>query len=76
MLKNIAYRVEKETALIRQQLTHQEIQGRFMVIQAESAPQLPAEYEWVEAGELSKRPFPRFIRLFLDEYDLLPEKKG
>lgn len=75
MLKNIAYSVEKETALMRQQLTHQEIQGRFMVIQAESEPHLPAEYEWVEAGELNSRPFPRFIRVFLDEYNLAPGKK-
>ncbi len=53
-----------------QLLTHQQISGRFLIIQPTDIPEIPDGYRWVDLDELPSIPFPRHIRQFLDQHPL------
>jgi A/G-specific adenine glycosylase len=57
------------SGIYRQQLTHQTIHGRFILLKAKNALSLEA-YKPVTYKELTKLPFPKFITAYLTENDL------
>lgn len=51
-----------------QQLTHQQIRGRFLHLRLDKAlPGLPETYRWVTKKELEHLAFPRFVLAYLQE---------
>ncbi len=51
----------------RQLLTHQEINGRFVLIEAAGQETPPDGYRWVAREDLDTIPFPKFIASYLSE---------
>ena len=55
------------SAEFRQQLTHQEIRGRFLRLNLTRKPaKTPPGYSWVSWRELIDLPFPRYINAWLE----------
>jgi A/G-specific adenine glycosylase len=56
----------------RQQLTHQTISGRFIVVTVPSLPPGLKDYEQVKWKNISKYAFPRFITAYLQKAAIVP----
>ena len=59
--------IEHISAPQSQQLTHQRINGRFLVIKLSSAATFPGNYKLVKKSRLSDYAFPKFINSFLEK---------
>jgi A/G-specific adenine glycosylase len=66
---NIPYTIQHTSQLYKQQLTHQTLQGRFISIRADEAPDLPG-YEAVSPAKMDKLAFPKFITHYLTDKKL------
>lgn len=51
---------------IKQQLTHQKVNGQFFVVHLQSPVNLPGDYVLVKRDKLQEYAFPRLINLFLE----------
>lgn len=60
-------RVLQRSEVIKQQLTHQEINGIFLLVQLSAPPKALKSFTPVKVTELHKLPFPRFILSYMRE---------
>lgn len=66
-LKKNSYEITGSSSLLKQQLSHQLIAGRFLKIKLKQKPILRNDWFWVPKNKLKKFPFPRFINQYLEE---------
>lgn len=59
------YELLSVSSLHKQQLTHQQISGRFIMLRLKRKPLLPGGGRWVNAGQLRRFAFPQFINQYL-----------
>jgi A/G-specific adenine glycosylase len=59
------YEVKSFSSLIKQQLSHQLITGRFITLLVKQKPKIAAEMKWVSKSSLKKYAFPQFINQYL-----------
>ena len=55
----------KETSDFEQQLTHQRIQGQFIVLELPLKPAFFRDWEWVGKSQLGRYAFPRSLKVFI-----------
>ena len=68
ILQGHDYELEYSSGVMKQQLTHQKIQGRFYVVNLRTPAPLLREYILVNRSNLNGYAFPRFINSFLESY--------
>jgi A/G-specific adenine glycosylase len=61
------FTVREVSGLQSQQLTHQRIQGRFLVVRLSSAATFPGNYTLVKRSDLNEYAFPKFINSYLEK---------
>ena len=62
-----AYEIKKVSKFYKQQLTHQNIYGQFIMLRATQKPGSLYSYELVKKEGLKQYAFPKFINKFLDD---------
>jgi A/G-specific adenine glycosylase len=65
-LKPNEFKLIEVSPVYKQQLSHQQINGRFVLIDLKKKPVMP-QWQWLSKAGMAKLPFPRFINRFLDE---------
>jgi A/G-specific adenine glycosylase len=65
------YEIEKVSRFYKQQLSHQNIHGQFIILRAKQKPGALYSYELVKKHGLKHYAFPKFINKFLDEIETL-----
>jgi A/G-specific adenine glycosylase len=63
-----SYEVLNVSPLYKQQLSHQFISGKFIVVELKKKPKADG-WLWVEKTRINNFAFPRFIRFFLKDYN-------
>jgi A/G-specific adenine glycosylase len=66
-LKKNGFKVQSLSPVFQQQLSHQLIKGRFMLIQFHQKPKLPARMIWVTEKKIKDFAFPKFINQYLQD---------
>ena len=64
------YHLRHTSPLFKQQLTHQNLQGQFFVVQLESLPKSLRHFEKINMNDIASLAFPRFINSYLEKYPL------
>jgi hypothetical protein len=67
MLKGSDYRVLNTSPVYKQQLTHQELNGRFIEISVDRKPKGLDNFQAIAENQLSTLAMPRFILSYLHE---------
>ena len=57
--------VANVSKIFRQQLSHQQITGRFITVRIKRQEKMPAKMIWIKKSRLKKYPFPKFINEFI-----------
>jgi A/G-specific adenine glycosylase len=66
LLQHQSYTIVRISEVLKQQLTHQEISGRFIVVSLQSKCDLPGNYTLVRRSNLNEYAFPKFINKYLE----------
>ncbi|MDB5193197.1 MAG: mutY [Segetibacter sp.] len=69
------YTVKKISDSYAQQLTHQNIKGRFIVIDLKTVPKSLTHFKSMAVESFAMLAFPKFINMFLDDYPLFGAEK-
>jgi A/G-specific adenine glycosylase len=64
------YLLQHTSSIFRQQLTHQNIQGQFFVVQLERLPKSLLHFKKIKMNDAALLAFPRFINSYLEKYPL------
>jgi A/G-specific adenine glycosylase len=67
LLAEADYEISAVSKMYKQQLTHQNIQGKFISIKVNTGPLNLQVYNLVDKAKLRAHPFPKFINQFLDK---------
>jgi A/G-specific adenine glycosylase len=65
-LRKGKYELAAVSGLLRQQLSHQLIAGKFFVIQSKTKPDKSGDWQWITGKQYSSYAFPRFINQYLE----------
>jgi len=66
-LKPNGYTIKSISPLYKQQLSHQHINGQFIIVTMKTKPAITGDWQWIAKDALHQYAFPRMLRHFLHD---------